>query len=857
MARAAVWVVYPLTVSVGIGLHLGLVAAGFSLPASSYAAVAAAALLVTLLEARLTHLPEWRARREDVENDLLYMVLVQGLLPVALALSLSLLLLTGLEASGLSPARLWPHAWPLAAQVVLMLLLADLLRYGLHVAAHRWEPLWRLHAVHHSPARLYWLNVGRFHPVEKGLQYLLDALPFVLVAVGADVLALYFVFYATNGFFQHSNVRVRLGVLNWLISGPELHRWHHSRDADQSCCNYGNNLIVWDLLFGTWFLPRDREVGELGLPNPDYPQGFGEQLKAPLVSGIDRSPAAVPRWHELAYNQLLHVRMLVAWRTAWRPLVAAAGNPREVQCALLMRILARNRETRFGREHGFASIRSYAGYRDRVSVQTYESLREYVQEQERTGSPALCADPPVMYNRTSGTTGEPKYIPVPESSLREQRRHQSLFAYVHYRALPSAYRGYILGIVSPAVEGQLETGTPFGSASGQVYRDMPWLARGKYVLPYEVFEVEDYELKYRLILRLAIVEKNITSMGSANPSTFLKLLEILKERRQALLEDVESGGFHGMDELPRNVRRAVARRLACSRGRLAELRSVLARPNPSIADLWPGLQLLTTWTGGSSGIALDALRHALPSETRVAELGYLASELRGSVPIDHESGRCVPTLLDNFFEFVGRERWEREEPEFLLLDELEQGREYYVVVTTGAGLYRYFMNDIVRVTGRFRETPTIAFVQKGKGVTNITGEKLYESQVIEAVKAVQAKLAFRSPFFVMLAEPERCRYRLLIECGETMPSSVCRIAEAVEEGLCSGNVEYAEKRASGRLVPLEVRLLRPGAGEAYKRHCVERGQREGQWKPLVLQYARDFGFVYDAYASVAMVSAGR
>ena len=178
------------------------------------------------------------------------------------------------------------------------------------------------------------------------------------------------------------------------------------------------------------------------------------------------------------------------------------------------------------------------------------------------------------------------------------------------------------------------------------------------------------------------------------------------------------------------------------------------------------------------------------------------------------------------------------------------------MVTTGAGLYRYSMNDVVRVTGRFRETPTIAFVQKGKGVTNITGEKLYESQVIEAVKAVQAKLAFRSPFFVMLAEPERSRYRLLIECGETMPSSVCQIAEAVEEGLCSGNVEYAEKRASGRLGPIEVRLLRPGAGEAYKRQCVERGQREGQWKPLVLQDARDFGFAYEAYSSVAMVSSG-
>ena len=157
------------------------------------------------------------------------------------------------------------HRWPLAAQVVLMILGADFLRYWLHRAMHTHPLLWRLHAVHHAPERLYWLNVGRFHPVDKAIQFLFDSLPFILLGVGADVVALYFVFYAINGFYQHSNGDVRLGLLNHLISGPELHRWHHSRVAAESNTNYGNNLIVWDILFGTRFLPSDREVGALGV----------------------------------------------------------------------------------------------------------------------------------------------------------------------------------------------------------------------------------------------------------------------------------------------------------------------------------------------------------------------------------------------------------------------------------------------------------------------------------------------------------------------------------------------------------------------------------------------------------------
>ena len=134
--------------------------------------------------------------------------------------------------------------------------------------------MWRLHAVHHSPHQLYWLNVGRFHPIEKSIQYAVDSLPFALLGAPQETLAAYFVFYAINGFFQHSNCRVRLGPLNYVVSGPELHRWHHSKVSAESNNNYGNNLILWDILFGTRWLPKGREVGPLGLHKSRVPAGL-------------------------------------------------------------------------------------------------------------------------------------------------------------------------------------------------------------------------------------------------------------------------------------------------------------------------------------------------------------------------------------------------------------------------------------------------------------------------------------------------------------------------------------------------------------------------------------------------------
>jgi sterol desaturase/sphingolipid hydroxylase (fatty acid hydroxylase superfamily) len=102
------------------------------------------------------------------------------------------------------------------------------------------------------------------------------------------VLALYFVFYAINGFFQHCNIELKLGPLNYIVSGPELHRWHHSVVIGESNKNYGNNLIIWDLVFGTWYLPKTEMVRELGLKNRKYPLDFLSQLKTPFKKGMDQ-----------------------------------------------------------------------------------------------------------------------------------------------------------------------------------------------------------------------------------------------------------------------------------------------------------------------------------------------------------------------------------------------------------------------------------------------------------------------------------------------------------------------------------------------------------------------------------------
>ena len=272
---------YPTVIAAAFGLFAALRISGAPLVVSTYLPIVLTAGAVAWLEARSPHRSEWLPDRGEMTTDLTFMAVVQLAFPPLAGFLFTYALIGPARALDLPIARLWPHGWPIWVQAVLMIFAVDFMRYWLHRAAHENAILWRLHAVHHSVEQLYWLNTARFHPLEKGLQMLLDSVPFLLMAVDARVLALYYVAYSTNGFFQHCNIDLRYGVLNYVVGSAETHRWHHSREPREANANYGNTVIVWDLLFGTWVLPRERQVGLLGL-HERYPRTFVGLMTAPF-----------------------------------------------------------------------------------------------------------------------------------------------------------------------------------------------------------------------------------------------------------------------------------------------------------------------------------------------------------------------------------------------------------------------------------------------------------------------------------------------------------------------------------------------------------------------------------------------
>ena len=673
------------------------------------------------------------------------------------------------------------------------------------------------------------------------MQLSLTSLPFILLGVNEAVLVLYLVFYSINGFFQHCNIHLHYGLLNYLISSAELHRWHHSRDPKISAHNFGNNLSIWDLLFGTWFLPTVRRPKQLGLKDRNFPKTFCAQFRAPFQHQSHANNISARL--SLVYRQIITKLVMLVTKVLYlRPLLKAAEQPLGTQKQLLTKLLAANRSTVFGKRHGFAAIKSYQDFIVSVPIQDYESLRPYIEKQQETSSNQLTKEPPLMYAVTSGTTGQPKYVPVLAQTLQQYRQEQAMFSLLQFQARPQGFAGKTLALVSPPIEGRLSNGAPFGSVSGHIYQSMPWVFRSRYLIPPEVFSIVEYDLKYKIIVRLALTEPDISCLAGANPSSFLRLIEVFREHCDEMIDSVASGRLTLPETIGQNIRTHIDKLLAPDPNRAAQLRRLVAAGKIEYCDLWPSIRTVNTWTGGSCSIALNTLKRQLPVQAQIRDLGYIATELRITLPIPNKGNAGLPVINHHFFEFIKRNDREAGNNNTLLIDQLQNHQEYYIIVTTRSGLYRYFMNDIVRVDGFIGRTPLLNFVRKGLGVTNITGEKLYEDQVIETMSNIHNETGLQIPFYLMLADQHAARYNLYLETSKTNVYDTNKLAKLIDQGLCSSNIEYQQKRASQRIKALQVKLLKPGTADAFKRYYLGQGQREAQFKPRLLQYFNECQF---------------
>jgi hypothetical protein len=390
---------------------------------------------------------------------------------------------------------------------------------------------------------------------------------------------------------------------------------------------------------------------------------------------------------------------------------------------------------------------------------------------------------------------------------------------------------------------------------------MPKVMRGLYPVPYEVCEIPDYDARYYTLLRLAVMHA-VTVIGTPNPSTILLLGRELGAQTERLVRDVRDGTLDAKLALPPEIRQQIERGLVPDPDRAALLERAAAAGGGRLLPrhVWPQMAALACWKGGTVGPYLDQLAPYFPEGIPVRDLGWLASECRGSVPLSDEGDSGPLAIATNVYEFFPADVDRKAQAtDLLTVDQLEVGGRYLVYVTTAGGLVRYAMHDILEVTGFHRRTPSVRFVQKEKGIVNFTGEKLTETQVLAAVDdTLDERRTDRSFIAAVGRAPQSDRdpsYLFLVEYDTPPdPQDAARSARDLDQALCRHNIEYAGKRKSGRLAPAVLRVLEPGQFDAYQRSALQAGAPDGQFKILRLtadeSFADHFSRVVHDYRAV-------
>lgn len=511
-----------------------------------------------------------------------------------------------------------------------------------------------------------------------------------------------------------------------------------------------------------------------------------------------------------------------------------------VQRDVLFHKIRRCADSQFGRDHRFSRIRTIDDFRRQVPIAGYEYYQPYVRQvaQGRVEAMFPAGEQILMFTVTSGTTAEPKMIPVNRPWMDEYRRGWQIWGIRAFLDHPALFYAKLAGMAGNWNMWRAPSGIPCGLASGLSARLQSPLLRMVYCIPPSVHEIEDSQAKYYAAIRLAVPERAGLLMA-ATPSTLLKFSRLADQFAPTLIRDIRDGTLSDAFAVPEHVRREVDRRIrAPNPARARQLEGIVERTGHLFPkDFWE-LSLAACWLGGTVGTDARRLPEYL-GDIPCRDIGLLCSEGRFTIPIEDGTPAGLLEIASHYYEFIPEEEVDSAHPTVLECHELEVGRNYFILPTTSSGLYRYHIYDVVRCTGRVGQTPLLEFLNKGQRFSDMEGEKLGEFHFVQAVGAVCGNLGARvSTFTAVPVRPSDGStaapyYAILVEEQDLADrAQALRFLEGVDRWLAEHNVMYQGKRAdqylgSPRLIRIpsgslarfdQEEIRRRGVGEDHYKH---------------------------------------
>ena len=519
-------------------------------------------------------------------------------------------------------------------------------------------------------------------------------------------------------------------------------------------------------------------------------------------------------------SQVMNEKVLSAMKKqsyeALHALDESSTNAVAVNRELLSTLLSDNSGTEYGRRYRFSEIKDADDYRKMVPLTTYEDYETYIDRMTENGEKnLLTAYPVVYYASTSGTSGSPKKIPVTDRGLDVFRKYASsvmlaviseFYQNTKYQDSPAGLRMMMVSFS----RNPLPSGVDFGSISAACMTEksielLPYIAS----TPREVMFCRDNaDLKY-LHARYGLAQKDIVYLTGAYIPALLDMANYIREHWEMLVTDIREGKIDRTIQMPDTLRETLEASLKPDpeRADALEIEFKKGIGDNILRRIWPKLSAVSAiWAGNFHSYTRkiqDAFTgRAIPFYT----MSYASSEGIFGVA-RHPFDQCYCMIPGScFFEFIPMDGkaadTEDPNPKTLLIDELEDGKEYELVITNQSGFYRYRMGDVIKVIGFYNETPMIAFKYRKKNIVSIAGEKFTEDHLLSAVREFERRSGINVIDFCMYPDRDVVpgRYVILLEPEEVVPQE--RLAECqdiLSEELARASTSYAHYVIGGNM----------------------------------------------------------
>ena len=528
-----------------------------------------------------------------------------------------------------------------------------------------------------------------------------------------------------------------------------------------------------------------------------------------------------------------------------KPVVEAldrmAEDPIKENERLLFHILEQNKDTEYGKKYGFADIHSIEEYQKRVPVSMYDDYAGYILRMSEDGEENLItAGKVVHYNKSSGTVGNPKRVPLTEEAFQVFQKYNGPYrmGLIAREIGEDWINGRNMSIAESTAEKHFtKSGVSYGALSVKMIAEFRPYLEMMFTSPDEaIFPEPETNTRY-LHARFGLMDRSLTSIAANFLGFLQEVYRYMEQNWELIVNDIEKGTIDPSIKMSDQVRERLLKKIKPMPERAEELREIFKQgfDEPVVPKLWPEARFLTGVGSGGFKVYADKLKKKYMGENIARYFtGINASEGMVSVPFELNNEKSVPVPDSLFYEFLPTDA-DDDFSKMVTMDKLEEGREYEIIITNLSGFYRYRMRDAVRITGKYKKLPIMEFIGRIDQTVSVMGEKTTEVALRTAAEDTARQLGFEMIDFTVYPDvnnvPPRYIYFMEVEdLPEGMKAKEIRFV--LEKNLAKANPSMGDKVAKGICAPTKLNILEPETYSLYRDLMVMKGTASAQLKPV-------------------------